>query len=720
MVQFLLEKGANPNLYCENYRIPPVVLAAHHGYYKVLQVFKQWTMVRKKGSVDFCATQELKNENVLHKILKAESKAHTNVNFREYDTCLTIILDEHAKFHRMVLPAINAQDQLGNTPLHIAAQTGNTTAIRKLLKAEANIGNCNCNTCYYYLIFPSLRVVINILSLKNIGLKNWQQEVPIAHIPPLVMMEFLDDCVQGSSIPSDQEFQITFNYSFLGPPLKDALEKSWPSESPLINDEIDENIEKTSHQSFDDLPEAEPLWYIAQLPDHRPLLTHPVITSFLCMKWRRIRPYYYLNLLFYLMFVGCLTAYLVQLNIDLQNPELKTTALQARQSETSDGGNPENKIKWTDRISKPTLGLLHVNAILLIILSLRELFQAFVSFRRYVFGNGYINFENFLELAMISISWYLVVGGEHLVNDYEEGLITRSLSATAILLSWSEMIMMLGRHPKLSIYVTMLTTIAWNFMRFLSWGILIIVSFGLSFYVILSRENPEGTQEPKNEYFENPSKSLLKTVVMSLTGEIEFEGIDFADSVYFQIIFLLWIFFIMLVLMNLLNGLAVSDIAMIQKEAEILSYVSRVDAIAFIESMLLGDPFEFLTNWPRFKWSKYIPSCACYHGLNRKQFCINACFNRLMGNTLLFTDRLMNKKAVFYPNQSKKERGRLPGPDGMGEMKDKLVMDADILENAKTLIIKKQEQDHLEEMKQRMKQMERILNQILANQKLAM
>ena len=212
----------------------------------------------------------------------------------------------------------------------------------------------------------------------------------------------------------------------------------------------------------------------------------------------------------------------------------------------------------------------------------------------------------------------------------------------------------------------------------------------------------------------------MKTIVMSLTGEIEFEGIDFADSVYFQIIFLLWIFFIMLVLMNLLNGLAVSDIAMIQKEAEILSYVSRVDAIAFIESMLLGDPFEFLTNWPRFKWSKYIPSCACYHGLNRKQFCINACFNRLMGNTLLFTDRLMNKKAVFYPNQSKKERGRLPGPDGMGEMKDKLVMDADILENAKTLIIKKQEQDHLEEMKQRMKQMERILNQILANQKLAM
>ena len=79
------------------------------------------------------------------------AKAHQNVNFRDYDKCLTIILDEHRVFHKLMLPAINAQDQLGNTPLHMAAQTGNTSAIRKLLNAEANI-----------------------------GLKNFQQEVPIA------------------------------------------------------------------------------------------------------------------------------------------------------------------------------------------------------------------------------------------------------------------------------------------------------------------------------------------------------------------------------------------------------------------------------------------------------------------------------------------------------------------------------------------------------------
>jgi hypothetical protein len=37
------------------------------------------------------------------------------------------------------------------------------------------------------------------------------------------------------------------------------------------------------------LPETESLWYMAQSPCHRRLLKHPVITSFLWMKWQRIR-----------------------------------------------------------------------------------------------------------------------------------------------------------------------------------------------------------------------------------------------------------------------------------------------------------------------------------------------------------------------------------------------------------------------------------------------
>ena len=53
--------------------------------------------------------------------------------------------------------------------------------------------------------------------------------------------------------------------------------------------------------------------------------------------------------------------------------------------------------------------------------------------------------------------------------------------------------------------------------------------------------------------------------------------------------------------MNLLNGLAVSDTAVIQEKAEIVTYVIRVETIASFEAVLLGDPFNFLANWPAIK-----------------------------------------------------------------------------------------------------------------------
>ena len=53
----------------------------------------------------------------------------------------------------------------------------------------------------------------------------------------------------------------------------------------------------------------------------------------------------------------------------------------------------------------------------------------------------------------------------------------------------------------------------------------------------------------------------------------------------------------MLVLNNLLNGLAVQDIGEIQRDCEVVSAASQVELVAFIESMLLGDPFQVNIAW---------------------------------------------------------------------------------------------------------------------------
>ena len=53
----------------------------------------------------------------------------------------------------------------------------------------------------------------------NIGMKNHFDEVPISKILPDTMEEFLDEfCLDATRDVHHEDFEITFNYSFLAPP----------------------------------------------------------------------------------------------------------------------------------------------------------------------------------------------------------------------------------------------------------------------------------------------------------------------------------------------------------------------------------------------------------------------------------------------------------------------------------------------------------------------
>ena len=122
LVDALLEAGADPNKANEHDKRPPVVLAAYHGYHLILRVFKL-RFLDHGLPVHFANTDEVRRETVLHTVLKAESKAYSNREQRDYAKCLKLLLDdESAQFQENLAEAINAQDNMGNTPLHIAAQ----------------------------------------------------------------------------------------------------------------------------------------------------------------------------------------------------------------------------------------------------------------------------------------------------------------------------------------------------------------------------------------------------------------------------------------------------------------------------------------------------------------------------------------------------------------------------------------------------------------------
>ena len=130
--------------------------------------------------------------------------------------------------------------------------------------------------------------------------------------------------------------------------------------------------------------------------------------------------------------------------------------------------------------------------------------------------------------------------------------------------------------------------------------------------------NDDGLQA----FFNNPFLAFIKTCTMFI-GELEFSDIPIdLESRLMPLSYLYFLSFVILivvVLMNLLNGLAVSDIRIIQEKAETFAYLSIVDTISYAESLLLGDPFDFLSNVPVLKSMIKIPSFSCCRQVYRSK-----------------------------------------------------------------------------------------------------
>ena len=208
------------------------------------------------------------------------------------------------------------------------------------------------------------------------------------------------------------------------------------------------------------------------------------------------------------------------------------------------------------------------------------------------------------------------------------------------------------------------------------------------------------TKNEQYPFFDEFSTCLTKTIGM-FVGELEFSDIPFSTNPISSLLFITFIFLIVVVLMNLLNGLAVSDIGHIRDEAEVLSLKSQVDLISYWESILLNDPYNFLTSWPKLLaalpsfsfcfWVKKVPGCESF-------------LSKITGGTriLLFYECLPFKSATFFPNKRiqscnpYKKRVKVD-LSSTKEHTPGLEVRKDILENAKTLVLNQQtEEDNVE------------------------
>ena len=194
--------------------------------------------------------------------------------------------------------------------------------------------------------------------------------------------------------------------------------------------------------------------------------------------------------------------------------------------------------------------------VLMILLVIREILQFSVHPSQYL-----ANMENILEILLITLSFVLLLNGPPGCDIHFK----REIATSVLFLSWILLVTMIGRHPQMSscnIYSTMFYRVLKTFVSFLAWYSLFIIAFALSFYILLHKDI--GGLENEYPFFDRIGLVLVKTFAM-FVGELEFSDIPF-NSPFSYVFFLLFIFLIVVVLMNLLNGLAVSDTGLIREE----------------------------------------------------------------------------------------------------------------------------------------------------------
>ena len=448
---------------------------------------------------------------------------------------------------------VNEQDEAGDTALHRAARCGHHEVLRELL----GLGG-------------------------DLGVPNRAGETPMSlmgNIPAEVTEEILDSCVVGKREGS--EFHLTLKYPFLSPKLKetdldsvrtdkDGSKEAMAMESPKENEDSEE-----IHQGRQ--PETTSLLFMIQSTEHKHLLEHPIVNSFLRLKFAAIAPYYVLKVFFYLVFAAFVSAYVFLVH-----------GRNVKQESMLEESSSESAMKW-------------IVFAMLLVMALMQLKKYFDSAKE-SFGNiskiakeqrnlgskrrafrplfkVMFNIEDALKLGIL-LTTFLVM-----FLPWEKEMV-RHLSAITILLTWAGFLFQLAFHPYFALERYMFVTVSKNFVKVLVWYFLFVTAFALSFYFLFHM--PSDAEEV-NPAFASVEGSVMKTIVMVFTGELDYGGLVFTAA-FGKIIFILFIFFIMLVVMNLLNGLAVSDIGIIQHESEINTQKSRMEAIIAYEGMLLNFP----------------------------------------------------------------------------------------------------------------------------------
>ncbi|VVC91355.1 unnamed protein product [Leptidea sinapis] len=267
------------------------------------------------------------------------------------------------------------------------------------------------------------------------------------------------------------------------------------------------------------------------------LLVHPLVESFLYLKWKALLPFFYTIIAVYAFFVSSLTIFIISLfffkDTNVRPPILLTPWV------------------WGN--------IVYASIILII---LQEILYMNIKSARY-----FCQMETWIKFGSVCLATALPPAVYFLASVEDEW--PRHIATLALLLSWLELMFLLSRFPNWGYYVLMFGKVASNVVKILLTFAFLVIGFSLSFMIQFHSEMP----------FETPWAAFVKTVVM-MTSEFDYVALfdeehteKLATSlVIVRLIFLIFLILAAIVLMNLMVGVAVSDI----NDLEILGNINRL------------------------------------------------------------------------------------------------------------------------------------------------
>jgi len=303
--------------------------------------------------------------------------------------------------------------------------------------------------------------------------------------------------------------------------------------------------------------------------ERQELLAHPLSLGLINSKWQKFAFFvYYFKLFLYTLFLTFVTGY-VLVSAPMRLPY---------RDETCTINNDLDTATWEMAV------FIHFGKWMVFLLALIHL--VFELLQMAGQRLDYFAWDNLLEWSV-----YLLAIA-NVIDDFIElpldaagvlcGTYQKTAGAMCVFLAWLNFILFIRKVPFVGIYIVMLLYVVSTFFKFFIVFFFLIIMFAFSFYVLLHDESSISS-------FKDPFSALIKTGVM-MTGELGFDDFFFQDSVNplpaTWLLFTLFIIIMVIILMNLLVGLAVDDIQAVQMKAEMTKSTMQIEICLDSEKIL--------------------------------------------------------------------------------------------------------------------------------------